>query len=155
MWQKKMMKCWNIRTSWLRITKMILLMDYRASCHKIAQSLLDVWLPRIYFGSSLLPPYFFTDHVAVIIISLTCSGNFSPHSNTHMSTHAACYNWNNLNKWSQRPPKHAVLCIMWRWYPSSPSLLPPLLSKPATHSPVSCRPGQSPQAARTRQDRGG
>lgn len=122
-------------TSWLRISKIILLMDYRASCQKIAQSLLDVWLLRIYFGSSLLPPYFFTDHFAVIVISLTCSGNFSPHSNTKMSTHAACYNGNNLNKWSHRPPKHAFLHIMWRWYPPNSPLTSPLLSKPATHSP--------------------
>jgi len=106
-------------------------MDYRASCHKVAYSILDVWLLRIYFGSSLLPPYFFTEHVAVIIISLTCSGNFSPHSNTPMSTHTACYNWNNLNKWSHRPPKHVFLHIIWSWY-----LVPPFSpSKQATHSP--------------------
>lgn len=95
-------------------------MDYRASCHKVAQSLLDVWLPRIYFGSSLLPPYFFTEHVAVIIISLTCSGNFSPHPNTQMSSHTACYNWSNLNKWSHWPPKHVFLHIIWSWYPPLP-----------------------------------
>lgn len=69
-------------TSWLRIAKMMLLMDYGASCHETAQSLRDVWRPRIYFGSSLLPPYFFTGHVAVIIMSLTCSGEFFlPRSN--------------------------------------------------------------------------
>lgn len=67
-------------------------------------------------------------------------GIFPPHSNTQMSTHTACYNWNNLNKWSHRPPKHVFLHIIWRWYPpcAPPGFNYPL---PTSHPlSVSCLP---------------
>lgn len=93
-------------------------------------------------------PYFFGDHV-VIIIRLTCSGISIfppiPCSNTQMSTCAACYKWDNRNKWSHRPPKHVFLHIISGWYltPSPPHH--PTSSWAATHSPSPVSLGHLPQ----------
>lgn len=83
------------------------------------------------------------------IITLTCSGCFSPHSNTQMSTHTACYNRNDLNKRSPRPPERVPSTIVWGRYPRRVRRLP---SGPATHSPAPVFLGDLP---RLRHDRTG
>lgn len=49
--------------------------------------------------------------------------DFLPHSNTQMSTCTACYNGNNLNKWSHQPPEYVFLHHSMKMItpPSSPS----------------------------------
>lgn len=72
-------------------------------------------------------------------------GFFSP---PWMSTHTACYNRDNLNKWSHRPPKHVFLHMIWRRYPhhtptSKAEAATHTLPSPSSSSPVF--PGDLPR----------
>lgn len=60
-----------------------------------------------------------------------------PHSNTQMSTHSACYDGNNRNKWSHRSPKHVFL-------PNIKMITPPQPLSPSTHSPSPVSLGDLP-----------